>query len=111
MICECKAWAMHYNSEHPGITPDLSFHILLIEPQTVRRKIFEAMYINDFKPTLNLKEEFENSKTMHTELISGSTARPLRRYHTRTKRVIEPYSMVITSLRQKAFDVAATRTI
>ena len=57
-----KAWAIHYKSEHPGITPDLSFDILLIEPQTVRRKIFEAMYINDFKPTLNLKDEL---KTVH----------------------------------------------
>ena len=44
-------------TEHPGIVPDLTFNILTIEPNTVRRKIFEAIMINNLKPSINLKEE------------------------------------------------------
>ena len=57
-----KALAMHYNTEHPNIVPNLVVHIMTIEPNTVRRKIFEAIMINNFKPSLNLKEEL---RTVH----------------------------------------------
>ena len=54
-----KALAVHYRTEHPGVDPNLSFDILNIEPNTVRRKIFEAILITNLKPTLNLKEELK----------------------------------------------------
>ena len=54
-----KALAMHYNTEHPGLEPNLKFSILTIEPNTVRRKIYEAMCIQKFNPKLNLKEELK----------------------------------------------------
>ena len=54
-----KALAVHYRTDHPGGDPNLSFDILNIEPNTVRRKIFEAILITNLKPTLNLKEELK----------------------------------------------------
>ena len=38
----------------------LEFHVLVIEPNTVRRKIFEAMKIQELNPTINLKEELSS---------------------------------------------------
>ena len=54
-----KALAIHYSSEHPGTEPKLQFSILVIEPNTVRRKIYEAMCIFKLKPALNLKDELK----------------------------------------------------
>ena len=54
----CKeALAVHYATDHPEMEPRLAFSILTIEPNTVRRKIFEALLITNLKPSLNLKEE------------------------------------------------------
>ena len=39
------ALAVHYIKEHNGCEPDLSFDILTIQPNTHRRKIYEAMFI------------------------------------------------------------------
>ena len=50
-----EALAVHYATEHPGMEPELTSNILTIEPNTVRRKIFEALLISNLKPTLNLK--------------------------------------------------------
>ena len=55
-ICK-EALAVHYATDHPEIEPRLAFSILTIEPNTVRRKIFEALLITNLKPSLNLKEE------------------------------------------------------
>ena len=54
-----QALAVHYKTEHPNVKPNLSFDILTIEPNTVRRKIFEAIMINNLQPTINLKEELK----------------------------------------------------
>ena len=54
-----EALAIHYSSEHPGIVPDLKYNILTVEPNTVRRKIFEALVISNLNPSLNLKEELK----------------------------------------------------
>ena len=54
-----EALAIHYATEHPGCEPNLKFSVLTIEPNTVRRKIFEALVISSMKPSLNLKEELK----------------------------------------------------
>ena len=63
-----EALAIHYNTEHPGIVPDLKFNILTIEPNTVRRKIFEALVISSLKPSLNLKEELKTVQRFLSDL-------------------------------------------
>ena len=42
---------------HIGVIPELKFSILTVEPNTAKRKIFEALSIIKLKPSLNLKEE------------------------------------------------------
>ena len=65
-----KSFAMHYNKFHKNVKPDLEFDILRIESNTVRRKIFEAMYILKYKPTINVKEELD---TIHRFVVSVSS--------------------------------------
>ena len=43
--------------QHFGVIPELKFSILTVEPNTAKRKIFEALYIIKLKPSLDLKEE------------------------------------------------------
>ena len=50
--------AVHYNENHPGLTPKLKLEILGRESNTIRRKIVEAMYIMK-KTQINLKSELE----------------------------------------------------
>ena len=57
--CE-KALAVHYIKEHNGCDPDLSFDILTIQLNTHRRKIYEAMFIYEHQPEMNLREELKN---------------------------------------------------
>ena len=57
-----EALAIHYSTEHPSIVPDLKYSILTVEPNTVRRKIFEALVISNLNPSLNLKEELKRYK-------------------------------------------------
>ena len=52
-----EALATHYRTEHKDLAPNLRFNILTVEPNAVRRKIFEAILICNLKPELNLKEE------------------------------------------------------
>ena len=52
-----QALAIHYLNHHSGVIPDLQFSILAVQPNTAKRKIFEALTIIKLKPHLNLKEE------------------------------------------------------
>ena len=55
-----QALAVHYTNNHKDATPDLSFDILTVQPNTSRRKIYEAMFIYQHKPQINLREELKN---------------------------------------------------
>ena len=55
-----QALAVHYVTHHNNAEPDLSFDILTIQPNTSRRKIYEAMFIYQQKPMLNLRDELKN---------------------------------------------------
>ena len=52
-----EALAVHYRQYHHGQIPELSFKSLNSEPNTVSRKIIEAMHIQQLKPQLNDKDE------------------------------------------------------
>ena len=52
-----EALAVHYRQYHHGQIPQLSFKLLNSEPNTVSRKIIEAMHIQQLKPQLNDKDE------------------------------------------------------
>ena len=54
-----QAFAMHYTEYHPGVSPQLECDILRIEPNTVRRKIYEALFIVKWKPLINKREELD----------------------------------------------------
>ena len=54
-----RAFAIHYNTCHENVPPDLNFEILKVENNTVRRKIFEALMIIKHKPQINTREELE----------------------------------------------------
>ena len=56
-----KALALHYKADHDQMIPDLSYEILKIEPYTQRRKMYEALFINNFKPELNLRDEMRKA--------------------------------------------------
>ena len=64
-----QSFALHYNSLHNGLEPNLEFDILKIESNTVRRKITEAMLIIKLKPSINKREELDTIKRF---LISNS---------------------------------------
>ena len=55
-----QALAVHYLTHHSDDEPDLSFDILTVQPNTSRRKIYEAMLIYQQKPMLNLRDELKN---------------------------------------------------
>ena len=42
---------------HPGQTPDLTFKLMKTERNTTLRKVYEAMLIYEYKPSINDKEE------------------------------------------------------
>ena len=52
-----EAMAVHYRQNHPDTEPDLVFDLLKTESKTILRKIYEAMFIFNLKPTINDKEE------------------------------------------------------
>ena len=54
------ALAVHYIKEHNGCESDLSFDILTIQPNAHRRKIYEAMFIYQQEPEINLRDELKN---------------------------------------------------
>lgn len=54
--------AKHYNTLHNQCEPDLTFEILAVEGNTLKRKIREAYYIRNRAPTLNEKFELEYIK-------------------------------------------------
>ena len=63
--CE-QALAIHYTNNHCDVQPDLAFDILTVQPNTSRRKIYEAMFIYQNNPKMNLREEL---KTVERFLI------------------------------------------
>ena len=52
-----EALSQHYDTFHPGTSPDLVFSIFDKELSTVKRKIKEAFYISNEKPSINKKDE------------------------------------------------------
>ena len=62
-----QSFAIHYSKFHENVKPDIQFKILRIEQNTVRRKIFEAMYILKLKPQINTKEELD---TIHRFVVN-----------------------------------------
>ena len=52
-----EAFALHYNTHHPGHSPDLTFELLGAETNTIIRKVYEAHFIFTLKPEINNKEE------------------------------------------------------
>ena len=52
-----EALSQHYDTFHPGTSPDLVFSILDKELSTVKRKIKEAFYISNEKTSINKKDE------------------------------------------------------
>ena len=52
-----QALATHYRECHPGMPPSLSFKLLHTEPNTIMRKIHEALIISNIKPSMNDKNE------------------------------------------------------
>ena len=52
-----EAFASHYGHHHPGQTPDLTFKLMKTERNTILRKVYEAMLIYEYKPSINDKEE------------------------------------------------------
>ena len=57
-----QALAIHYTTFHTGREPSLEFEFLNFESNTVRRKISEAMYILNLKPSINKREELDTIK-------------------------------------------------
>ena len=56
----------HPANNHCDVQPDLAFDILTVQPNTSRRKIYEAMFIYQNNPKMNLREEL---KTVERFLI------------------------------------------
>ena len=52
-----EAFAAHYGQHHPGQTPDLTFKLMKTECNAILRKVYEAMLIYEYKPSINDKEE------------------------------------------------------
>ena len=52
-----QALATHYRECHPGMPPSLSFKLLHTEPNTIMRKIHEALVISNIKPSMNDKNK------------------------------------------------------
>ena len=52
-----EALSQHYDTFHPCMSPNLVFSILDKELSTVKRKIKEAFYISNEKPSINKKDE------------------------------------------------------
>ena len=46
-----------YGQHHPGQTPDLTFKLMKTERNTILRKVYEAMLIYEYKPSINDKEK------------------------------------------------------
>jgi hypothetical protein len=69
MLTTNQSLALHNNSLHNGLEPNLEFDILRIESDTVRRKITEAMLFIKLKPSINKREELDTIKRF---LISNS---------------------------------------
>ena len=61
-----KAFAIHYRDKHPDKEADFEIEILKTESNTVLRKIYEAYFIYNLKPTINDKSE---CKTLYRFLV------------------------------------------
>ena len=64
-----EAMAVHYRQKHPDTAPDLIFEMLRTEAKTILRKIYEAMYIFNLKPSINDREE---KKVLERFLVSNN---------------------------------------
>ena len=54
--------AKHYASQHPGLAPKLTFEVLCVESNTLKRKVKEAYFISHTDPQLNAKDEMQTVK-------------------------------------------------
>ena len=63
-----QAFAIHYRDKHPDQKANLKIEILKTESNTVLRKIYEAYFIYNLKPTINDKSE---CKTLYRFLVKA----------------------------------------
>ena len=63
-----QAFAIHYRDKHPDQKANLKIEILKTESNTVLRKIYEAYFIYNLKPTINDKSE---CKTLYRFLVKS----------------------------------------
>ena len=52
-----RPWSEHIKIHHNGTTPKISIEVLTRKRKLTKRKILEAMYIDNLKPTNNMKHE------------------------------------------------------
>ena len=52
-----RPWSEHVKIYHKGTVPKTNIEILIRESKLTMRKILEAMYIDNLKPTINIKHE------------------------------------------------------
>ena len=52
-----RPWSEHVKIYNNGTVPKTNIEILIRERKLTKRKILEAMYINNLKPTINIKHE------------------------------------------------------
>ena len=52
-----RPWSKHIKIRHDGTIPKTSIEVLIRERKLTKRKILEATYLDNFKPTINIKHE------------------------------------------------------
>ena len=52
-----RPWSEHVKIYYNGTVPKTNMEILIRKRKLTKRKILEAMYINNLKPTMNIKHE------------------------------------------------------
>jgi hypothetical protein len=56
-----KPWSEHVRSKHNSIATDTTITVLMKEHRTILRKIYEAIYIQELKPEINVKREMNDA--------------------------------------------------
>ena len=56
-----RPWSEHVKIYHNGTVPKTNIEILIRECKLTKKKVLEAMYKNNLKPTINVKHEMYNA--------------------------------------------------
>ena len=56
-----KPWSIHMRDAHGGRTTETKVKVLAIERNLQRRKIKEALFINQLNPTVNIRQEMNDA--------------------------------------------------